>query len=333
VLGRAQLVRLGSEAELAAVLAHEIAHLESGLPALDRKVSIDDATMRVLEGAADERATLLLARAGYPPGALARALGVLEDDPMDRRHPRRDVRQRRLSLLADPRASGDDGRARFLAAIAGVPAGGRDEHRVGAAYVFARAGLAVEPPAGVRGDGWSLEGGLGAGALRYWTYALGARAGEELAARLRDRHALRVAAGEVLVGRTPAELQGVLSSRDQLLERLRREQWSLPAHAAIAVFARRGEAVLLVVDGADAVSAVEAWARRVRAPTAAERAAAEPARIVLVPAPRAGTVGELVAACVDPAAARELDAPSRVLAAGELMKCTDRVIAGDAAAK
>jgi hypothetical protein len=38
---------------------------------------------------------------------------------------------------------------------------------------------------------------------------------------------------------------------------------------------------------------------------------------------RAGTVRELVTTCADPAAALKLDEPDRVLAKGELFKCTD----------
>jgi hypothetical protein len=66
------------------------------------------------------------------------------------------------------------------------------------------------------------------------------------------------------------------------------------------------------------------WLEGLRAASSDELAAAEPRHLAIVPAPHAGTVAELAAACPDPEAARELDRADRVLAAGDPIKCTDR---------
>lgn len=328
VLARDQLVGLGSEAELAAILAHEIVHIESRLAALNRKVRVDDASMRALEGVADERAVLLLERAGYPGSAMYRALVSIGDHP-DAGHPPHALRLRRIALLADVHTTGEDGRARFLAAIAGAPVGNDLGARVGDAYVYPRAGLAVTLPASVTpaGDPQTLAGSEHATDRYFLTYALGPRTAAALIARLRGRHTLRVAVGEVVVGRPPAEVALGLPSRERLLESTLRGRWDLEQRSAVAVIVRRSEAVLLVVSGAEPLAAVEAWAKQVRAPSERERDLARSPRIVLVPAPRAGTVGELASACVDPAAAREIDDPARHLAAGDAIKCTDRISA------
>jgi hypothetical protein len=334
VFGREQLVRLGSEAELAAVLAHEIVHIEGGHAGLNRSIAVDDATMRELEGSADERAVMLLERAGYPGSAMVRALERLRDDPFDARHPRREERLRRLALLVDPRDRADDGRARFLTAIAGGPVGLDLGGRVGDAFVFPRAGLTVPMPAVEHSDVGSdfLVGYADGYDERYATYALGPQAAAELVARLSERRVLHLSIGDVVVGRAPGPAPDG-SSLVRLVETMRRELWHLYEPSEVAVIARAREAVLLVVDGGDARSAIEGWAKRVRAPTADERSRVRSPRIVLVPAPRAGTVGELASTCIDPAAARDLDDPARRLEAGDAIKCTDRVSATGGAAR
>ena len=113
VIGRQTIQRLGSEAELAAVLAHELAHLEGHHSDASLSAPRTDAAWlerrRDAEAIADERAILLLERAGYATDALARALDrVLEAD--DAEHPPRTQRIERAHALSLKDDRGFDGK-------------------------------------------------------------------------------------------------------------------------------------------------------------------------------------------------------------------------------
>lgn len=138
VITRGALAVLGSEAELAGVFAHEVAHVSShhsdsvwrpDFPA----VAGDDAVLRSnlrdadQERQADALALGYLASAKYDPGGLIVALRALgrgapgahsEDDP----HPTLDARASRLAVLSG-NASGEWGRERYLAQIDGLALG------------------------------------------------------------------------------------------------------------------------------------------------------------------------------------------------------------------
>jgi hypothetical protein len=84
-------------------------------------------------------------------------------------------------------------------------------------------------------------------------------------------------------------------------------------------------ALVIELDARADDAEVHRWLSSVHLATAAEIAAAEPARLRIIPAPRPGTLAELAQLCVDPAAALLLDDPGHRLAFGDLFKCTDRV--------
>ncbi|HEU4613015.1 MAG TPA: M48 family metalloprotease, partial [Kofleriaceae bacterium] len=92
VIGRMTIERLASEAELAAIVAHELVHIEAGHTALAELPPGDDsdwlAARRDAEAIADERAVVLLERAGYVPTAMSRALAATLDVD-DEEHPPR----------------------------------------------------------------------------------------------------------------------------------------------------------------------------------------------------------------------------------------------------
>ncbi|HTR54510.1 MAG TPA: M48 family metalloprotease, partial [Kofleriaceae bacterium] len=154
VIGRVAIAKLGSEAELAGIVAHELAHIEGDTISLD--FVADDAgsgpedggawlaARRDAEGVADERAVALLERAGYAPAAMARALrAVLDED--DEEHPPRAERIARVERLAAGGGDGFAGRAELLAHVDRVVVG-RDTRlgtRVGRAWVVAEIGIAL----------------------------------------------------------------------------------------------------------------------------------------------------------------------------------------------
>ncbi len=165
---RGLLAFLDSEAELAAVLGHEIAHVAAGhteelmhrLPEPSMR-DLDLATLFQLhrddEAQADQVGVRLAAAAGYDPSALQRALaalhqpGLMEDAPSwSDRHP---PLAARLSLAA--RAAGSDphgrhGRRRYLEAVAGLVVGEDPRRGVVAdgRFVHSAAGLSFAMPEG-----------------------------------------------------------------------------------------------------------------------------------------------------------------------------------------
>lgn len=152
LISRGALAYLSSEAELAAILAHELAHAaqghtELGKSALPAHATLGAARQSALdadeERQADALAVRYVARAGYDPAAVGRALAALDravvldcrrererddcasahdaDDP----HPARAARQARVALVAGA-GGGEIGRERYLRALDGLPLGGQD---------------------------------------------------------------------------------------------------------------------------------------------------------------------------------------------------------------
>jgi hypothetical protein len=304
VIGRAAIAKLGSEAELAGIVAHELAHIEGDTISLDFVPEADGAWLaarRDAEGVADERAVALLERAGYAPAAMGRALrAVLDED--DDEHPPSAERIARVDALAAGRRDGFVGRLELLAHVDRVVVG-RDTRlgtRVGRAWVVAQLGIALELRRGDRAqvDGDALVVRHGPSALTAYTVA--APNASELAATLADRAELQATLGHVTVGIAP---------------RARRR--------LVIVERARGGLVLELAAKTDPFDR-DRWISGLRSATAGELAAAEPARVALARAPHAGRVRELAEGCPDPDAALALDDADRELAAGDLMKCTDR---------
>jgi hypothetical protein len=321
VVARTTIEELGSEAELAGILAHELAHIEARhvMVSLFGRPPDDDplASRRDSEAVADERAVWLLERAGYAPTAMGRALrAVLEAEDPD--HPPRAERIARVDALAGGRA-GFEGRAALLRQIDGMVIG-RDPRlgrRVGDAWIVPALGVALDLDAddAVRSAGELLA--LRRGDAGIVAYAIGAPWARELVATLEGAKVAALPLGRTTAGTVPAT--SVRNPDDSPLGKLTRAirgtRPQPPAGARVAILERPGGALVIELEarGGDLPRLP------LRAPTEAELARARPRRIAIERAAAAGTLADL-GACPG----RLLDDPARRVAAGDPIKCADR---------
>jgi hypothetical protein len=318
VIARRTIEQLGSEAELAGVIAHELAHVEGrhGVVSLfGRPPDEGFVHRRDAEAVADERAVWLLERAGYAPAAMATALrAVLEAE--DEEHPLRADRIARVTVLAGG-PGGFVGRDELLRAVANMVVG-RDPRlgrRHGGAWVVAALGLAfqLEDTDLVRVDSDILA--IQRERATVLAYAVGAPWGRELAATLENRERVVSDLGTVTLGTIPYNAPRDDSPLGKLARAVRR---SLPQPAPgtrAAILVRPRGALVIEITGRTAP------ALALRSATDHELASAEPARLVVAHAPRAGMISEL-GVC-----AHLVDDPDRVVRAGEPIKCAES--AGD----
>src|SRR5215470_9813205 len=326
VIGRTTIERLDSEAELAGVVAHELAHIEGhhAVVSLFGPPPGDDALVlrRDAEAIADERAVALLERAGYAPGAMARALRAVLDEEDDE-HPLRADRIARAKVMAGSQP-GFEGRAELLGHLEHMVVGrdARLGRRVGDAWVVAALGLALElgPDDAVRDASDVLVVRRGQAALA--AYAIGAVWAGELAAVLDERSEDVRGLGRITVG-TVAAPAGRDDTPIGKLARAIRSTLPQPAVGTrIAIVERSRGALLIELGGRGERDARDLPALGLRAATPDELAAAEPARIVIEHAWRTGAAADAVVCD-----GRLLDSPDRQVAAGEPIKCADRPLA------
>ncbi len=333
VIGRMTLEKLGSEAEVAAVVAHEMVHVEGHHATVSLfGPDADDAwlaTRRDAEGVADERAVALLERAGYAPAAMPRALAAeLEGD--DDEHPPREDRIARVVALANHRTTGFEGRRELLVHEDHMIVG-RDTRlgeRINGAWVIASLGVAFRLPHDdvVHIDGDTLE--LHHERATLTLYPIGEPWAKDLASHLDSRNELSTSLGMLtlgVAGEDPTDDADPLAR----LERVVRATLPRPPAGTWVVVLDRcseqgpcgGLVIELAVHGDSTTR--NRWLTGLRAATEEELAAAEPTRIALVDAPRTAKLRELVRLCPDPDAALALDNAERPIAAGEPIKCTD----------
>jgi len=285
VIGRPTIQRLGSEAELAAVLAHELAHLEGqhANTALVAPRSDDEyyAQRRDAEAVADERAVVLLERAGYQTDAMARALDrILEAD--DAEHPPRAQRIARVRALATGDEHAFEGAAQLAKHLVNTVAG-RDTRlgvRVDDAWVVGALGLAFD--LGSDDTVTSAEDVLTIehGSTVITAYAIGGAWAHELAGSLGERRDVASALGTLATGvvRAPASEDDTPIGKVELSLKSTLPQPTAGTQIAIL---ERGRGALLVE-----VTGPRVPGLHLRAATAAELAAAQPKRIAAVETPR-----------------------------------------------
>lgn len=324
VIGRPTLERLDSEAELAGVIAHELAHIEGhhavvslfGPPPGD-----DDGVLRRdAEAIADERAVALLERAGYAPAAMARALGAVLDAEDDD-HPLRADRIARARVMAGDRA-GFEGRGELLGHLDHMVVG-RDSRlgrRVGDAWVVAALDLAFDlgPDDMIREAGDALV--LRRGQTTLAAYAIGAPWARELAGALDDATAEIRDLGRITLGRVAAPAASDDTPTGKLARAIRATLPQPAVGTRVAILERARGALVIELGGR---AGRDAPALGLREATPGELAAAEPARIVIERAWRTGAIADAVVCD-----GRLLDSPDRRVAAGDPIKCADRPLAG-----
>jgi predicted Zn-dependent protease len=316
VIARTTIEKLDSEAELAGILAHELAHIEGRhvlVSLFGRPESDNAANRRDAEAVADERAVALLAQAGYAPTAMATALAaVLDADDED--HPARIDRIARVAQLAADRG-GFVGRAEFLANIDHMILG-RDPrlgHRIHDAWVVPALGLAIDLEDGDRVTSEDDILVLKRGRSSVLAYAVGIPWGRELASQLVEPTTERTTVATITRGRMPA--RALVREEDSPLGKLARAiRNTLPQPAAktpTAIALAKHGALVLELGGKPANI-------ELRAATDAELQAAAPRRIVIEHAQTNG-----VAASVCPGRSLERNA-SREVSAGDPIKCVAR---------
>jgi len=331
VIGRITIQKLGSEAELAAVVAHEMAHIEGHHATVSLfGPGADQAWLagrRDAEGIADERAIALLEHAGYSPSAMPRALRAeLEGD--DDEHPPRVDRIARVSALGSDRV-GFEGREELLAHLDHMVVG-RDTRQgiaVGSAWVVASLGLALDLGADdiARSDGDGLELRHGRSMLN--AYTIGGPWARELASRLDRKETSTTSLGNLTLGMV-RERKRPNDALDRLEDAVRSTlPQPLPGTWIVIVercLAKAPCGALVLELEAHGERAHERWLGSLRTATVAELRAAQPARIVITTAARGAELHALVASCPNPVLATTLDDPHRVVPPGESFKCTDR---------
>jgi len=343
-VNRGILARLDDEAELAALLGHEVTHLVAKHTA-DLLHSDEDALMSDEErlrrrdddeALADERAVAWITAAGYEPSAvldMMRAIQRNDDgtDPppgeaLDRTapeddHPPVSIRMARIARLVAGRRGGVRNRAAFLAHVEGLVVGedprrGRIDHGV---WIHAASRLAIDLPRSWQATGGeALEVKSPDGATinvstvaRTWA--------DLLREVLEDAHDRVVAGRDALVG-TVSSTKSEGAGDDATKISINADALGTPT----AILDEGDRALVLGAGGTHARTRLDQVLALVRPATDEEVEGAHPRRLHLRAADRAGTVAQLAKTlCKDPAASRALDDPARAVARGDLIKCVE----------
>lgn len=316
VVARPTLEKLGSEAELAGILAHEMAHLEGKhtVASLFGPHPDDDwlVMRRDAEAIADERAVYLLARAGYAPMAMARALErVLTVE--DEEHPAKEERIARARTLARG-GTGFEGKDELLAQITGMVVG-RDPRagvRIGDAWVIASLGVAFDLHEDdlVRAADDLLV--IRRGPVTLTGYVLGAPWANELGKALVDREVRETDLGPLTTGTIRLRTTTDDSPLGKLQRAIRATLPQPAPGARVAILPRAHGALVFEIGGR------RSSRLGLRAATEDEIEATQPARIEIVHATKRGAI-----AALDPCRVL-LDDPDRIVAIGDPIKCADR---------
>ena len=339
---RGILARLDDEAELAALLGHEVTHLLAKHTA-DLVHSDEDALMSDEErlrrrdddeALADERAVAWVTAAGYDPSAvldMMRAIQRNDDgsDPapglgLDRAapeddHPPVSIRLARIARMVAGRRGGARNRAAFLAHVEGLVVGedprrGRVEHST---WIHAASGLAIDLPRSWKASGSEALELTSPDGATINVSAVARSWADLLREVVEDTHTRTIAGRETTIG-TVKSTQGGDAGDPKITI-------NADALGTPTAIVDDGEHVLVIgAGGTHARARLDQLLALVRPATRAELDGAPPHRLHLRAAPRDGTVAQLAKTlCKDPAASRALDDPTRRVAAGDPIKCVE----------
>jgi len=261
---------------------------------------------------------------------MPRALSaVLAREREDDEHPPVASRISDVDRLAAGRSNGFEGRNEYLQHLDRMIVG-RDVRRgmrQGSAWVVADLGIAVQLPASDKVQTRDARDVLhiGFGRAGMDAYMIGSIWGHELASGLDERSVVTTALGVQTTGTMPTRPPRDDTPIGKVLRAQRNSLMHPPAGSRAVIIERPHGALVIELDGRADEAEVAQWLASVRLATPGEVAAAEPARMRILAAPRVAALSELAQLCVDPAAALLLDEPARRLAVGDLFKCTDRV--------
>ena len=345
---RGVLVRLDDEAELAALLGHEITHLvarhTADLVHSDEDAAMsDDERLRRRdddEALADERAVEWTAAAGYDPRAvlsMMRAIARGDDgaEPApdqdldlaapDDDHPPMSIRLARIARMVASREGGARNREAFLAAIDGIVVGGdpRRGRVENLTWIRARSGIAIDFPRGWKVTDQAPLTFTAPDGASVIVMPVGRPWVDLVRPMLAHVSTLRAAGHDVTIGLampSPDGGAGAKAELDDVQVTVNAEARGTPT----ALVDEGDHATMITATGTHARAHLDAAVAALRAVTPAEDRASRPRRLHLIGAPRAGTVAAVsAAACADPAAGRALDDPSRVVALGDPIKCVE----------
>ncbi|MBS1122009.1 MAG: Zn-dependent protease [Deltaproteobacteria bacterium] len=313
------LAALDSEAALAAVLAHELAHVEArtGRWLEGRGDAEQLSWRRALESIADERAVGYVIAAGYEPGAMLDMLrAVARFNPRgDDEHPTLLQRLSRVALVIAGRSGGELARDRYRQHLDGIVIGG--DPRVAAVIDDNAVSLAI----GVTIDGQGKA---------YKATIEGSPRGDLLIGSLRDRRDHQVAGHLVVTGiaRDPIERVDpsvVPATREALDEELAfATRQPTPGAHVVVVRGPRAD-IWLEITGQGAARRAATLVAGIRTPTQAERARVHVKRLRFRPAKIAGEAAAVVQQTCPAPSAATLDDPRRTVGVGELVKCVEPV--------
>ena len=312
IMNRNALSVLDSEDELAAMLAHEIVHLESD-HATQLDVEDDPIWRLDLESAADERAIDLLRAANYSPHAMLAMLHAIsrDDTVADPTHPTTLQRLARTAVLIGDEPVRPLTVEPYRRQIEGLVLGSdpRLIQFADAAITSLAADVAVDEP-GEESESITVNATL-----------VEQPRGDDVATMLERRREQQIGGKHVITGVMPA-IPRTLAPVDALLRDQLLAVASVPGDGTHVIVIRGDRDLVLELTGDDLDHWTDLLVREVRRPTAAERAAIKPHRLRYVPALADGTYAELAKrTCAGYAEFPLLEDPARKVTRGERIKC------------
>ena len=314
-INRTALAAFDAEDELAAMLAHELVHLDAEHSS---QLDVDDDTVWRLdmESTADERAIMLLRSTGYAPEGMLGLLRALarDDGHVDPDHPTSLQRLARTATLLGDGPPVALMRESYRRHVDGLVLG-EDPRLVTLAdktLISLAVDVALDEPAGADGS-LTLNGSL-----------VERVRGDDITAVLEHRREHQLGGKRVITGVMPDTTQSLHepSPIDRVLAEELARYATIPAAGKHVILVRGERDLVLQMTGSDLDRWTDLLLRRIRKPTPTERARIKPYRLRYLPARIDGTYAEVAKqTCLGYADFSLLDEPARRIKRGERIKC------------